>query len=152
MNVELTVTDFFPPSFLRSKQNFCSGSLNMQLLFAKFFGQTNEVHHDILNEHLSANTMTCLFCQQNKWRLCLISMQERLGVTKVGSAYHLYLQLKADLWKTQLKCRAWFKSEDKRLVTDIVRYEMVIALHNWGFFAGQFVRQHINTTIGETII
>jgi hypothetical protein len=29
---------------------------------------------------------------------------------------------------------------------------MVIALHNWGFFAGQFVRQHINTTIGETII
>jgi hypothetical protein len=38
----------------------------MQLLFAKFFGQTNEVHHDILNEHVSANTMNCLFCQQKK--------------------------------------------------------------------------------------
>jgi hypothetical protein len=35
-------------------------------------------------------------------------------------------------------------------VTDIIRYEKVIVRHNW-FIAGQFVRQHINTTIGETV-
>jgi hypothetical protein len=62
IKVELTVADFLPPSFLRSKQNFCSGSLNTQLLFATFLGQTNDVHHDMFNEHLSANTMICLFC------------------------------------------------------------------------------------------
>ena len=42
------------------------------------------------------------------------------------------------------------KPENKRPVTDIVRYEKVIVWHNW-VFAGQFVRQHINTTIGETV-
>jgi hypothetical protein len=38
------------------------------------------------------------------------------------------------------------KPENKRPVTDIVRYEKVIVRHKWFF-----VRQHINTSIGETV-
>ena len=61
-------------------------------------------------------------------------------------------------WTKYLKCinrlvmryKLMFKPENKRPVTDIFRYEKVIVRRNW-FFAGQFVRQHINTTIGETV-
>jgi hypothetical protein len=60
---------------------------------------------------------------------------------------NLKIKINGQLYKWQ---RYLGKPENKRPVKDIVRYEKVIVWHNW-FFAGQFVRQHINTTIRETV-